>query len=292
MDDRVQIRCAATRRLVDGARSVRGGPFGRSVAIYDRYSGAAVVGLGHDGWVRFDFEETFGEDYLYFYGRHLSDEVNEHDTDSVVSFLGLQDSDVVLDAPCGHGRITNRLAARGFRVTGVDASSLFLDEARVAGTSATYVLGDLRDLPVDGPFDAVISWFTSFGYFDDEGNRQVLSEYRRVLRNGGRLLIEMHNRDELVRRFTPAPFSFTTRIGDDMMIDTSDFDSVEGRMETDRVVVRDGHVRRSHHFVRVPTISELRVWLIDAGFSHVAFMARDGGTPSIHRRRLVVVATA
>jgi SAM-dependent methyltransferase len=241
--------------------------------------------------MRFDFEETFGEDYLYFYGPQLSDEVNDRDTDDVVSFLDLHDHDEVLDAPCGHGRISNRLAARDFRVTGVDASSLFLHEARAAATDATYAQGDLRRLPVDGPFDAAISWFTSFGYFDDVDNRQVLAEYRRVLRSGGKLLIEMHNRDDLVRRFTPAPFSYTTCVGDDMMIDSSDFDSIEGRMETDRVVLRDGQVRRSHHSVRVPTISELRGWLIDAGFSHVSFMARDGGTPSIHRRRLIVVAT-
>jgi SAM-dependent methyltransferase len=234
--------------------------------------------------VRFDFDEIFGDDYVYFHVNQLTDEV--------VKFLDLQPGDAVLDAPCGHGRISKRLAQRGIQVVGVDASERFLDIARAEDTTVDYRVGDLRDLPVEGPFDAAISWFTSFGYFDDEGNRRVLAEYRRVLRPGGRLLIEMQNRDELVRRFTPAPFSRTVQIGDDLMIDTSEFDSIEGRMETDRMVVRGGQVRRSHLSVRMPTITELRSWLVDAGFTQASFTARDGQLPSIHHPRLVVVATA
>lgn len=242
--------------------------------------------------MRFDFEATFGDDYLYFYASQLTDERNERDTDDIVRFLDLRPGETVLDAPCGHGRISIRLAERGMQVVGVDASELFLDVARAAGTTVDYRVGDLRDLPVDGPFDAAISWFTSFGYFDDEGNRKVLTEYRRVLRPEGRLLIEMQNRDEFVRRFTPAPFSHTVQIGDDIRIDTSEFDSVEGRIETDRVVVRDGQVRRSQNSIRLPTITELCGWLADAGFSSARFTARDGQPPSIDRPRLVVVATA
>lgn len=40
-----------------------------------------------------------------------------------------------------------------------------------------------------GPFDAVVCWFTSFGYFDDDDNRKVLDEFAQVLRPGGRLLM-------------------------------------------------------------------------------------------------------
>jgi SAM-dependent methyltransferase len=242
--------------------------------------------------VRFDFEATFGDDYLYFYAGYFTDELNDRDTDEIVALLGLAGGEAVLDAPCGHGRISSRLAQRGFGVVGVDASALFLDVARDAGAGVDYRLGDLRELPVDGPFDAALSWFTSFGYFDDEENRRVLSEYRRVLRPGGRLLIETLNRDNFVRRFTPAPFSYAVWVDDDVMTNTTEFDCVTGRMETDRVVVRDGQVRRSHHSVRLPAITEWREWVMAAGFGEVEFRARDGERPSIDRPRLVVLATA
>jgi hypothetical protein len=46
---------------------------------------------------------------------------------------------------------------------------------------------------------------------------------RRLLRPGGRLLIEMHSWDELVRWFTRAPFAHVTLVGDDLQIDTTTF---------------------------------------------------------------------
>lgn len=242
--------------------------------------------------MRFDFEDTFGEDYLYFYDRHLTAERNRADADDITTFLELCEGQAVLDAPCGHGRISKLLAEVGMEVVGVDASPLFLEIARARSPTVDYVRGDLRALPVQGPFDAVLSWFTSFGYFEDDDNRKVLAEYRRVLRPGGRLLIETQHRDEFVRRFTPDPFGHTVRVGDDVMVDTSTFDSVTGRIETDRLVVRDGEVRRSHHSIRLPTITELRDWLSDAGFEEARFLARDGGVPSIDRPRLVVIAKA
>jgi SAM-dependent methyltransferase len=242
--------------------------------------------------MRFDTDDVFGDDYLHFYDAVLDAEQSDLDADAVVDFLELESGELVLDAPCGHGRISNRLARRGIRVVGVDVMEHFLAVARSERTDADYKQGDLRALPVDGPFDAVFSWFSSFGYFDDDGNRQTLAEYRRVLRPGGRLLIEMHNRDEFVRRFTPAPFSITTWAGDDAQIDTTVFDCVEGRAETDRVIIRDGHVRRFHYSLRIPAISELRDWLVDAGFDEVRFCARDGSPPALDRRRLVVLATA
>ncbi len=78
---------------------------------------------------RFDVAELFDEDYLYFY-REREDALTEQEVEVIWRILDLAPGVEILDAPCGHGRIANRLAARGARVTGLDASTLFLDLAR------------------------------------------------------------------------------------------------------------------------------------------------------------------
>ena len=73
--------------------------------------------------------EVFGDDYLYFYETFLTDEVSDRQTELLWRILGLSPGSEVLDLACGHGRIANRLAARGAGVTGLDADSSFLRRA-------------------------------------------------------------------------------------------------------------------------------------------------------------------
>ena len=73
--------------------------------------------------------EIFDDDYLYFYAPGL-DERADGDAALITRLLDLRPGARVLDVPCGHGRIANRLAARGFSVTGIDLSDAFLAEAR------------------------------------------------------------------------------------------------------------------------------------------------------------------
>src|ERR687898_862462 len=116
---------------------------------------------------------VFGEDYLYFYEEWLDDELSDAQAELIWDLLGLSEGDEVLDVPCGHGRIANRLAGRGARVTGVDADTFFLEHAH--GRSRARRRGRLRPrrharAALVGAVDAAFNWFTSFGYFDDDGN--------------------------------------------------------------------------------------------------------------------------
>src|SRR5580658_3195877 len=204
--------------------------------------------------MQFDLAATFGDDYLYFYEESIDDAHSDDDTAEILGLLDLPRGSRLLDAPCGHGRIARRLAAAGMDVTGVDRSPEFIAQARQdppnpAGR-ATYEVGDLRALPCAGPFDAVVCWYTSFGFFDDDDCRRTLAEFRRVLRPGGRVLIETMHHDGAVRHFTGAPDATVVSRGDDAMIDLSRFDPLTGRLETERTVHRGGQVRRTFHYLR------------------------------------------
>jgi SAM-dependent methyltransferase len=243
----------------------------------------------------FDPDDTFNDDYLWFYEPTLTDDRSRREASEIAEILALTPGASILDAPCGHGRISNFLAADGFKVTGVDRTELFLNQAKKdaerLGVEVDYYQGDLRALPVSGPFDAAVCWFTSFGYFDDDDNRLVLRQFADVLRPGGALIIETMHHDGFVRGFTSAPAATLTERGEDSMTDVTTFDPVSGRVETERTVRRGGQVRRSHHSVRLPTVPEFDEWLRMAGFSARTYRERGGGALRFDSWRMVVVAT-
>ncbi|WP_052887369.1 class I SAM-dependent methyltransferase [Thermogemmatispora carboxidivorans] len=243
----------------------------------------------------FDVEGTFEvSDYHYFYDPLLTEERSEQEATLIWQLLGLQPGLPVLDLACGYGRIANRLAARGCLLSGVDQSAAFLAQARAEaerwGLAVDYRQGDMRSLPAEwtGRFAAVLSWFTSFGYFSDEGNRQVLAEIARVLQPGGRLLLDLQNRERLLRE------SQQTRVLERdgaWQIDQLRYDVLSGRLQTRRVILRDGRQRETHFFVRLFTLPELADWLRQAGFSRVEAYNEQGAPFSLESRRLLTVAT-
>jgi ubiquinone/menaquinone biosynthesis C-methylase UbiE len=244
----------------------------------------------------FDVETTFGDDYLYFYAESTDDGHSDDDAAEILGRLQLPAGARVLDAPCGTGRISRRLASAGLHVTGVDLSASYVATARehpaARGGRLTYTQGDLRQLPVPGPFDAVVCWFTSFGYHHDEDCRRVLAEFHRVLRPGGTVLIETMHHDGVVRHFTAAPDATVLRRGADAQVDVSRFDPLTGRIATDRTVYRDGAVRHSAHFIRLPTPPEWTQWLEGAGFADVRCTSGGGGPLDVDSWVMVVEATA
>ncbi len=238
----------------------------------------------------FEVDQVFDDDYLYFYGPLLA-QTSDTDTELIWRLLELERGSKVLDLACGHGRITNCLAERGARAAGLDATPLFLERARneaaASGVEVDYVEGDMRSLPwADGSFDCVISWFTSFGYFSDEQNRRVLRETHRILRPGGRLLIENNNLAELLPRWLPA---VVFERNGDFSIDHPRFDPTTGRATTERVIIRDGRVRRFEFSVRMFIAAELADWLREAGFVDVDFYDNEGEPLTAHGRRMVTI---
>ncbi len=240
---------------------------------------------------RFDTDAIFDDDYLYFFAEALEERADA-ETDLIWRLLALEPGMDVLDLACGHGRIANRLAERGARVTGLDRTPLFLEVARrdaaARGVEVDYVEGDMRELAWEGAFDRVVSWFTSFGYFDDEANREVLGDVHEALKPGGAVLIEGNNLAELLPRWLPA---VVIEKGDDLVVDHGVFEPVTGRADTERTVVRDGRTRRFSMSVRMFVAAELGDWLREAGFDQVRFTDGAGEPLTAQGRRMIAVAS-
>lgn len=109
----------------------------------------------------------------------------------------------VLDLCCGWGRHLIALDELGLAVAGVDYSADLLarlaDHPQGRRLAARIVRGDSRRPPFrDAAFDGVVSLFSSFGYFGEEGDAQLLAGVARVLAPGGAAFLDVMN-PEFVR---------------------------------------------------------------------------------------------
>lgn len=110
----------------------------------------------------------------------------------------------LLDVCCGPGRHAIPLAQRGYHITGIDNNAAQIARATAqAPPGASFHTHDVRDLAsLEGEFDGIINMWASFGYFDAATNFEILRQIRARLRDGGRAIIDVYNRDHM--RMVPA----------------------------------------------------------------------------------------
>ena len=236
--------------------------------------------------------ELFDDDYLHFYAGMIS-ERSDADAELIARLLELEPGMRVLDVPCGEGRIAGRMAQRGCEVVGVDYTVAWVELAREQYPEATFELGDMRELAYEAEFDAVVNWFTSFGYFDPDTNDDVLARFARALRPGGRLLIELHNPWRLQRLLEQAGGSSAYVVGGDgeLMADRMTYDAETRRSRTERFIVRDGQLRELEFTLEQVPGPELAKRLRRAGFAQVQLFGEGGSAFGPDSRRLIAVAT-
>ena len=138
-------------------------------------------------------------------------------------------------------------------------------QARALDVPLGLVRGDMRRLPFDGAFDAVICIFTAFGYFADAENARILHEVARALRPGGWFVLDVANRDALIRHAQERTWK---ELADGTRVTSAwTWDVAAGRY-THRQWMRgtDGRETALTHSVRVYTSTELTALLEAAGF--------------------------
>ncbi len=146
------------------------------------------------------FEQWFGEEYLQLYP-HRDDADAARMIALVNSRIPLRNQRL-LDLACGPGRHAEQLAGLGGHVVGFDLSMPLLRRARARiRPPLDLVRGDMRTLPfADASFHAVLNLFTSFGYFlDDAQHDLVLRSVAKSLVQGGTFVLDYFNADHVRR---------------------------------------------------------------------------------------------
>lgn len=146
------------------------------------------------------YKHSWDHRYFRAYKDVLSEDSTKQDVDDVERLLELRPGMRVLDLCCGAGRHALLLASRGYDVVGIDLSRELLEVAKRESTAdrqtVTWIRSDMRSIPFTESFDGVYNICQSFGYLESEQeDLKVLRSIAGSLRRGGKVLVEIPNRD-------------------------------------------------------------------------------------------------
>lgn len=230
------------------------------------------------------YDRFFRQEYLAF-DEHPHTDL---EIDFLLNTLQLPNQSRLLDLGCGYGRHAIPLAQEGLQVIGLDRSPDLLLEASKRKNNLdidlSFIRGDVRQLPFEDPFDAIISMFSSFGYFEDENeNFLVLQNIAEALKPGGLFFIETANRDFIIAHNPPVQIYRPPNM---TLIEERSFDSLTSQSLVDVTVIQNGTETHLHHAIRLYTATEMDMLLASVGLQTIGvwgdFHGGDFSTDSPH----------
>jgi SAM-dependent methyltransferase len=215
------------------------------------------------------------------------------DVRKIVKLTGVRRG-TVLDLCCGPGRHSVALAKRGFQVTGVDRTRFFLSKARrrarVARARVEFVESDMRDFVRPDTYRLAINLFTSFGYFDNKNDDQlVLRNVFASLQRGGVFVVDVMGKERLARILSATT---SERLADGtLLVQTHEIFDDWTRIRNEWILLKGNRARRFKFHYTVYSGQELKDLLRQAGFAEVKLYGGLDGQPyGSDSQRLVAVA--
>lgn len=217
------------------------------------------------------YENFFHGVSLDLWRKAVSPERTKREADFLVKALECEAGAHLLDAPCGNGRLSFELAARGYRVTGVDISEEFIEEAEAnaarnsGGTpEPQFLLGNMRNIEGESIYDGAYCFGNSFGFLEYGHMESFLSGVARALKPGARFGIETGMAAESI--LTKFEAEASHQIEDILLTIKEQYLAEESCIDTEYVFERNGEVesRKAKHWIY--TVAEIRRMCERAGF--------------------------
>ncbi len=239
------------------------------------------------------WKKYFSDDYLRLYSHDEGQSSRE--VTAVVRMLQLQAGQKILDLACGFGRHSVVLAQNGFDVTGYDLSDSFLKRAREIADALLVGLnlqqGDMREIPYNEEFDAVINMFTAFGFFDrEEDDLKVLEGVSRALKPGGQFIMDVINREYALATLGPRRWS---RENSTYLLEERTFDYFRSRLELNNWLIQpSGEIKEASYSIRLYTLTEMLEFFSKVGLGLTDVYGNfDGELYSASSPRMILVAS-
>jgi len=140
------------------------------------------------------FVSWFNTSYYHILYSHRNYSEAQEFMQNIVAFLDFKKDDLLLDLGCGKGRHSIYLNSLGFNVVGADLSRNSIKLAKqYENPTLKFVEHDMR-LPFNSKFNAILNLFTSFGFFEDDGEDiTILQNIKNGLKPDGLAIIDFMN---------------------------------------------------------------------------------------------------
>ena len=238
-------------------------------------------------------DDSFWDDFypaMYHKGRW---EAAIDEATQVAGLLGLSRGDRILDICCGPGRHALNFARMGFQVVGIDRTETYVEigrrRATEEGLEVEFIQDDVRVFRGDWRYDASVSMYTSFGYFENpDEDRRYLESVCRALKPGGRLAIDLSGKEVLARVFRDR--NWTELEDDTVFLEEREIEGDWERIHNRWVLIREGTRIERRFSIRIYSGSELKSLMLESGFETVDLYGTLDGKPyDLAARRLVAV---
>jgi len=149
----------------------------------------------------YDAYDPFAQTYQRHWGAMVGDRWLSRIEDTVLAHVPEQAR--ILDLCCGSGELSESLAKRGYRVTGLDGSSNMLALARESSPELEFIHADARDFSFDEPFDACLCMFDSLNHLMAlEELANAFSNVHQALRSSGIFYFDMNMEKKYIEEWT------------------------------------------------------------------------------------------
>jgi SAM-dependent methyltransferase len=210
------------------------------------------------------FESWFDSPFYHILYHDRDQDEAQLFINNLLERLHLPVHSLVLDLACGKGRHSRYLNKLGYRVNGIDLSEKNIEYCKqFESDTLEFYVHDMRKIFRVNYFDIVLNLFTSFGYFEqDHQNELVVQAAAKCLNKGGYFVLDFINAHKAIQELTAEQtktsegitFHIRKKIENGFIIKDISFSS-EGK---------DYEFREE---VRVLFLEELHNYLIKSGLS-------------------------
>ena len=235
-------------------------------------------------------KDYFDDFYLKYFLQNQSSQVTEKQVNLIKDFL--KPNTEILDAGCGIGRHSIKLAELGFNVLGIDSSYLYVDMATKAAAEKNlqnvhFEVKDVRTIDYFEQFDGIISIWSSFGYFSDSVNYKVLENFYLALKKEGKVIIDVENRDYILKYFVRETFKEKDDI---FILERRNFHVLTSVVSTHRYILGKNYRRDYIRHIRIYSATEMINMFSRIGLKNIEVYGNyDKEKFSENSKRIIIV---